>query len=112
MEFHYRYDREEGNTMFDADSSSFFLGDDAAFKKKEAELAKRLVCLKCLNTFSFSFFPSAWQLFFPFQSKHANCLRWLIISYIIYVMDAQCLVNFLSVSRAHSKAQIHHILFM
>lgn len=23
-----RYDREEGNTMFDADSSSFFLGDD------------------------------------------------------------------------------------
>ncbi|KAG5237314.1 pre-mRNA-splicing factor ATP-dependent RNA helicase [Salix suchowensis] len=37
------YDREEGNTMFDADSSSFFLGDDTAFKKKEAELAKRLV---------------------------------------------------------------------
>ncbi|KAJ9167576.1 hypothetical protein P3X46_019198 [Hevea brasiliensis] len=37
------YDREEGNTMFDADSSSFFLGDDASFQKKEAELAKRLV---------------------------------------------------------------------
>lgn len=30
--------------MFDADSSSFFFGDDAAFQKKEAELAKRLVC--------------------------------------------------------------------
>ncbi|CAK7326056.1 unnamed protein product [Dovyalis caffra] len=37
------YDREEGNTMFDADTSSFFLGDDASFQKKEAELAKRLV---------------------------------------------------------------------
>lgn len=37
------YDREEGNTMFDADSSSFFLGDNASFQKKEAELAKRLV---------------------------------------------------------------------
>ncbi|KAM7494881.1 hypothetical protein LguiB_029490 [Lonicera macranthoides] len=37
------YDREEGNTMFDADSSSFFLGDDASFQKKEAEVAKRLV---------------------------------------------------------------------
>ncbi|OMO55316.1 hypothetical protein CCACVL1_27310 [Corchorus capsularis] len=37
------YDREEGNTMFDADSSSFFLGDEASFQKKEAELAKRLV---------------------------------------------------------------------
>ncbi|XP_058193067.1 pre-mRNA-splicing factor ATP-dependent RNA helicase DEAH7 isoform X1 [Rhododendron vialii] len=37
------YDREEGNTVFDADSSSFFLGDDASFKKKEAELAKKLV---------------------------------------------------------------------
>lgn len=37
------YDRDEGNTMFDADSSSFFFGDDAAFQKKEAELAKRLV---------------------------------------------------------------------
>ncbi|XWS10336.1 hypothetical protein CRYUN_Cryun39dG0067800 [Craigia yunnanensis] len=28
------YDREEGNTMFDADSSSFFLGDEASFQKK------------------------------------------------------------------------------
>ncbi|KAK6930841.1 DEAD-box helicase, OB fold [Dillenia turbinata] len=37
------YDREEGNTMFDADSSSFFLGDDTSFHKKEAELAKKLV---------------------------------------------------------------------
>ncbi|XP_022749420.1 pre-mRNA-splicing factor ATP-dependent RNA helicase DEAH7 isoform X2 [Durio zibethinus] len=37
------YDREEGNTMFDADSSSFFLGDEASFQKKEADLAKRLV---------------------------------------------------------------------
>ncbi|KAL8239714.1 hypothetical protein R6Q59_016281 [Mikania micrantha] len=37
------YDREEGNTMFDADSSSFYLGDDASVQKKEAELAKRLV---------------------------------------------------------------------
>ncbi|XAR60206.1 RNA helicase [Bertholletia excelsa] len=37
------YDREEGNTMFDADSSSFFLGDEASFQKKEAELSKRLV---------------------------------------------------------------------
>lgn len=37
------YDREEGNTMFDVDSSSFFLGDDASFQKKETELAKKLV---------------------------------------------------------------------
>ncbi|GMJ11646.1 FOREVER YOUNG, homolog in yeast PRP16, CLUMSY VEIN, embryo defective 3011 [Hibiscus trionum] len=37
------YDREEGNDMFDADSSSFFLGYEASFQKKEAELAKRLV---------------------------------------------------------------------
>ncbi|PON82823.1 DNA helicase, ATP-dependent [Trema orientale] len=37
------YDREEGNTMFDADSSSFFFGDEASFQKKEAELAKSLV---------------------------------------------------------------------
>ncbi|XP_052187486.1 pre-mRNA-splicing factor ATP-dependent RNA helicase DEAH7 isoform X2 [Diospyros lotus] len=37
------YDREEGNTMFDADSSSFFLGDEASFQKKETELGKRLV---------------------------------------------------------------------
>lgn len=37
------YDREEGNTMFDEDSSSFFLGDEATFQKKEAELAKKLV---------------------------------------------------------------------
>lgn len=37
------YDREEGNTMFDADSSSFYFGDDSSFQKKEAELAKRLV---------------------------------------------------------------------
>ncbi|KAL4325885.1 hypothetical protein GQ457_11G011660 [Hibiscus cannabinus] len=37
------YDREEGNTMFDADSSSFFLADEASFQKKEAEVAKRPV---------------------------------------------------------------------
>lgn len=30
--------------MFDGDSSSIFLGDEASFQKKEAELAKRLVC--------------------------------------------------------------------
>ncbi|XP_077216687.1 RNA helicase family protein isoform X2 [Tasmannia lanceolata] len=36
------YDREEDNTLFDADTSSFFLGDDTTFQKKEAELAKRL----------------------------------------------------------------------
>lgn len=29
--------------MFDTDRSSLFLGDDASFQKKEAELAKRLV---------------------------------------------------------------------
>lgn len=47
----YRYDREEGNTMYDtSDSSSLFFGDDASFQKKEAELAKRLVCFM----FSFS----------------------------------------------------------
>ncbi|KAJ1398769.1 P-loop containing nucleoside triphosphate hydrolase [Sesbania bispinosa] len=37
------YDREEGSTMFDTDSSSLFLGDEASFQKKEAELAKRLI---------------------------------------------------------------------
>ncbi|KAK7261573.1 hypothetical protein RIF29_27887 [Crotalaria pallida] len=37
------YDREEGSTMFDTDNSSAFLGDEASFQKKEAELAKRLV---------------------------------------------------------------------
>ncbi|XP_024928631.2 pre-mRNA-splicing factor ATP-dependent RNA helicase DEAH7 isoform X2 [Ziziphus jujuba] len=37
------YDREEGNTMLDVDTSSFFLGDEASFHKKEAELVKRLV---------------------------------------------------------------------
>ncbi|XP_054806041.1 pre-mRNA-splicing factor ATP-dependent RNA helicase DEAH7 [Prosopis cineraria] len=36
------YDREEGSTL-DADNSSVFLGDEASFQKKEAELAKRLV---------------------------------------------------------------------
>lgn len=41
----YRYDREEGNTMFDTtDDSSLFYANDASFQKKEAELAKRLVC--------------------------------------------------------------------
>ncbi|KAI3452603.1 hypothetical protein Pfo_009267 [Paulownia fortunei] len=37
------YDREEDSTVYDADSSSYFLGDEASFQKKEAELAKRLV---------------------------------------------------------------------
>lgn len=37
------YDREEGNTLFDADSSSFYLGDEASVQKKEAEVTKRLV---------------------------------------------------------------------
>ncbi|KAL0372285.1 UNVERIFIED_CONTAM: Pre-splicing factor ATP-dependent RNA helicase DEAH7 [Sesamum calycinum] len=37
------YDREEGSTVYDADGSSFFLGDEASFQKKETELAKRLV---------------------------------------------------------------------
>ena len=93
MEFQYRYDREEGNTMFDSDSSSFFLGDDASFQKKEAELAKRLVCLKCLNTFCI--FPCLCvAIFFSSQSKNVNCLRLLIISYIMYVMDAKCLLTF------------------
>ncbi|CAL5200097.1 unnamed protein product [Lathyrus oleraceus] len=36
------YDREEGSTLFDSDNSSLFLGDEASFQKKEAELAKRL----------------------------------------------------------------------
>lgn len=31
--------------MFDSDSASFFLGDEASLQKKEAELAKRLVFL-------------------------------------------------------------------
>ncbi|GMH27685.1 hypothetical protein Nepgr_029528 [Nepenthes gracilis] len=37
------YDREEGGAVCDTNSSSFFLGDEASFQKKEAELAKRLV---------------------------------------------------------------------
>uniref|UniRef100_A0A2P2JJ21 Uncharacterized protein n=1 Tax=Rhizophora mucronata TaxID=61149 RepID=A0A2P2JJ21_RHIMU len=37
------YDREEGNTMFDADSSSFFLEEEASFEKKKTELTKKLV---------------------------------------------------------------------
>lgn len=37
------YDREEGNTAFDSDTSSFFLGDEASLQKKEASLAKKLV---------------------------------------------------------------------
>ncbi|EFH47800.1 EMB3011 [Arabidopsis lyrata subsp. lyrata] len=46
MEYHADlawYDTDEGNSLFDADSASFFLGDDASLQKKEAELAKRLV---------------------------------------------------------------------
>ncbi|GKG44381.1 hypothetical protein Tco_0485819, partial [Tanacetum coccineum] len=37
------YDAEEGNTAFDGDT--FYLGDEASVKKKEAEVAKRLVRL-------------------------------------------------------------------
>ncbi|CAL0322117.1 unnamed protein product [Lupinus luteus] len=37
------YDQEEGSTVFDTDKSSAFLGDEASFQKREAELAKRLV---------------------------------------------------------------------
>jgi len=42
----WRYDREEGSTLFDGDNSSLFLGDEASFQKKEAELAKRLVTFR------------------------------------------------------------------
>ncbi|GKF43594.1 hypothetical protein Tco_0130146, partial [Tanacetum coccineum] len=35
------YDAEEGNTAFDGDT--FYLADEASVKKKEAEVAKRLV---------------------------------------------------------------------
>lgn len=41
----FRYDREEGGATFNEDTSSFFLGDEDSFQKKEAELAKRLVSL-------------------------------------------------------------------
>uniref|UniRef100_A0A7N0VIE2 RNA helicase n=2 Tax=Kalanchoe fedtschenkoi TaxID=63787 RepID=A0A7N0VIE2_KALFE len=37
------YNRDESNTALDADSSSFFMEEDASFQKKEAELAKKLV---------------------------------------------------------------------
>ncbi|RZC57806.1 hypothetical protein C5167_005110 [Papaver somniferum] len=37
------YDRDEGNTSFDGDSSSGFLGDEASFEKKKAEVVKKLV---------------------------------------------------------------------
>ena len=36
--------------MFDGGTSSFFLGDEASFQKKEAELAKKLVSAKCLSS--------------------------------------------------------------
>ncbi|KAG6475142.1 hypothetical protein ZIOFF_064360 [Zingiber officinale] len=36
------YDREEHSTMYDADSSSLFGGDDASYQKKEATLTKKL----------------------------------------------------------------------
>lgn len=41
----HRYDREEGSAMFDSENS--FLGDDASFQKKEVQLTKRLVCIRC-----------------------------------------------------------------
>ncbi|KMT20187.1 hypothetical protein BVRB_1g001940 [Beta vulgaris subsp. vulgaris] len=37
------YDREEGSNVYDVESSSFYLGDDNTYQKKEVELAKRLV---------------------------------------------------------------------
>ncbi|WCJ19134.1 RNA helicase family protein [Euphorbia peplus] len=37
------YDREEGSTLFDTDSSSFFFRDEESLQKKKAELAKKLV---------------------------------------------------------------------
>ncbi|MCL7047927.1 hypothetical protein MKW94_003126, partial [Papaver nudicaule] len=37
------YDRDEANTLFDGDSSSAFLGDEASFRKKKAEVVKKLV---------------------------------------------------------------------
>ncbi|MCO5579412.1 hypothetical protein L7F22_033267 [Adiantum nelumboides] len=36
------YDREEGGSVMDADMVAPFLGDEATFKKREAEMAKRL----------------------------------------------------------------------
>lgn len=48
-----RYDREESNTMSDVDTSSLFLGDEASFQKKEAELAKKMVCCNRLWCFLF-----------------------------------------------------------
>lgn len=56
-----RYDREEGGTIFDVDSTLVFPGDEASFEKKETELSKRLVssflfsvithicCMECIN---------------------------------------------------------------
>ncbi|XP_031402442.1 pre-mRNA-splicing factor ATP-dependent RNA helicase DEAH7-like [Punica granatum] len=37
------YNQEESSSAFDADNSLFFFGDEASFRKKEAELAKKLV---------------------------------------------------------------------
>ncbi|CAI9106588.1 OLC1v1005778C1 [Oldenlandia corymbosa var. corymbosa] len=37
------YDREEGGSVFDGNNSSYFLGDDASFQKRESEKIKRLV---------------------------------------------------------------------
>ncbi|KAI3875585.1 hypothetical protein MKW92_046251 [Papaver armeniacum] len=37
------YDRDEGNTSFDSDSSSGFLGDEDSFGKKKAEVVKKLI---------------------------------------------------------------------
>lgn len=54
-----RYDREEGGATFNEDTSSFFLGDEDSFQKKEAELAKRLVHL---DVFFSSFFVKIFML--------------------------------------------------
>lgn len=37
------YDREEGGLVMEADSMAPFLGDEATFKKREADMAKRLI---------------------------------------------------------------------
>lgn len=41
--------------MFDGDSSSHFLGDEASFQKKEADLAKRLVSMDLTMKYYSSF---------------------------------------------------------
>lgn len=43
--FYARYDREEGGGLGgEPERFAPFLGDEATFKKREADMAKRLVC--------------------------------------------------------------------